>query len=703
MEGTNRTVRLLRGLSLALLIAVLVPPVAAAAKPRTIKVAWGTNLPELTYGSSVAISPTGVPWFGASDTSGPLLAHVDSGQLSVDYLHGEKRTHRTTKTTALQFDSEGNLWFVESDGDKAAITRRAPDGTLTEFSSPGDVSNSLAIGPGGEVWFARDRKRRPQVGFITPTGAMAQFRLPSGTSVSSLVTGPDGAIWFVDEPSGEIGRITSSGKRRLFRLGRGVRPRQIVAGPDGSLWFSENARRGRNGEWSDRIGRITTSGKVTQFPIPFGHRTETLAADRRGAIWFSTDEGELSSISTSGSVGAHGCIHYSCRKPIVSLAVAPDGSLWFAAAHVPETCLECGGGTAIILANMGAAIGQIPAGALSSGRARRIEGVWTRTLEERHRGTSVAIGPEGIAWFGVSAQEETDLGHVASGQLSVQKLTEAEGWGSTESLLFDPQGNLWFTRSNEDGASIDRRAPDGTIADFRLPGPQPARSLAIGADGNLWFARAGYPSRSSAVGWMTPTGAVTEFPLASGTDPSSIVVAPDGSAWLTEPGTGQIGRATATGELQQLPPGTEVTPHQIVVGPDGALWFSENGEPGPDRTSNDRLGRITTNGEVTQFPIPFGGETGALAVDPRGFVWFATGAREISSIAPDGTLGGRGCLESCETRIKSITATPGGAVWFTLGTLDCSGCGGGAVLMAQNTGTTVGRIPPGALRPAAEQ
>jgi len=334
---------------------------SASSKPRIIDPVWGTSLPELTYGTSVALAPDGVPWFGVENSSGPLLVSIEEDQLSLDYLHGEKRESPISTTSELRFDAEGNLWFVKRHGRGAeTIVRRALDGSLTEFSVPADDwVNSLAVGPGGEAWFAIGGKQR-QFGFITPAGAITRIPLPAAVLPWSLVAGPEGAIWFIGAHT-DIGRITSDGAVRLFSLGARVVPRELVVGSDGALWFSENGRRGRDGVRTARIGRVTTRGKVTQFAIPFGHRTEKLAATPQGQIWFSTDEGELSSISTSGAIGPHGCIHFSCRKPIVALAAGPDGSVWFASAHVFESCGECGGGAQLMLDNMGAPVGHISA------------------------------------------------------------------------------------------------------------------------------------------------------------------------------------------------------------------------------------------------------------------------------------------------------------------------------------------------------
>jgi streptogramin lyase len=355
-----------RTLIAALALAALSPATGVAAqKPApVIKGASTSTLPEEVHGVSVAIAPDGVPWFGLTVQRGGLsLAHSKSGKLEIDALAEEGAY---AETTAPQFDSAGALWFAANTEGSQALARRSPDGTVTEFPLPqGEPVTALTFGPEGDVWFARSgygENEEAQLGRMTTTGAVTQFPLEAGAGPTSITNGPDGALWFNEERKGKIGRITPSGEVQLFELGTTVEPRQIVVGSEGALWFSENGQTRRYGRVSDRIGRITTSGEVTQFPVPFGTGTSKLAADPRGVVWFATEEGELSSISPSGSVGARGCVH-ECGEPIKGLALRADGSLWFAAAH--EYCERCGGGSDLIAEHYGTKVGRVPGGALA--------------------------------------------------------------------------------------------------------------------------------------------------------------------------------------------------------------------------------------------------------------------------------------------------------------------------------------------------
>jgi virginiamycin B lyase len=370
MQGTNRTIArrlLLPLLAAALLIAALVPAASGAAtgQPQKIKGAWSQSFPEEIHGTSVAIAPDGDAWFGISTgEKGPQLAHAHAGKLEVEPLGAEATGYAATD--AVRFDSGGSLWFVSESKNPAAIVRRDPNGTVTEFPLPkGSPVNDMTFGPEGDIWFVRGGyggETEAAVGRMTPAGEVTQFPLEAGARPTSIALGPDGALWFSEELKGKIGRITTGGEIQLFDLPPAAQPRQIIAGPDGALWFAENGQARKYGKISDRIGRITTDGQVSEFPVPFGGGTSHLALDPNGVIWFTTDGGEFSSIAPNGNVGARGCVG-SCGDPIVGLTLAPDGALWFAAAHA--ACLMCGGGSALMLGRSGTSVGEIPSGALA--------------------------------------------------------------------------------------------------------------------------------------------------------------------------------------------------------------------------------------------------------------------------------------------------------------------------------------------------
>ena len=95
-----------------------------------------------------------------------------------------------------------------------------------------------------------------------PQATVTEFQLPhAGSRPYTIVTGPDGNLWFTESDRGTIGRITPSGTITEFPLEEQESgPYGITVGADGNLWFTER--------FANQIGKITTSGTITEYPVP---------------------------------------------------------------------------------------------------------------------------------------------------------------------------------------------------------------------------------------------------------------------------------------------------------------------------------------------------------------------------------------------------------------------------------------------------
>jgi virginiamycin B lyase len=70
-----------------------------------------------------------------------------------------------------------------------------------------------------------------------------------------------------------------------YALPKGSGPQTIVSGPDGALWFTETS--------GDEIGRITTTGVITQFAVPTASSQPFgIAVDSDGDLWFTEQSGD---------------------------------------------------------------------------------------------------------------------------------------------------------------------------------------------------------------------------------------------------------------------------------------------------------------------------------------------------------------------------------------------------------------------------
>jgi streptogramin lyase len=269
-----------------------------------------------------------------------------------------------------------------------------------------------------------------------------------------------------------------------------------------------------------------------------------------------------------------------------------------------------------------------------------------------------------------------------------------------ESIVAGPDGNLWFTESDQ--RAIGRITTGGGITEFVLPDNALPNAITSGPGGSLWFTAI---TQSDSIGRITPNGEVTFFPLPvdpglpplSSPNPRGITAGPDGNLWFVEQGSNKIGRMTTDGTVTEYAIPTafsEAT--DIVAGPDGNLWFTE--------ANKDKIGRITPAGVISEFAAPMGSRpraitsgpdarlyavgvkvlviepsTGAVSlfrnlggdditVGPDGNIWWIAGGGMCTAYyAKPGTTGGggfaRGPLGTCNPR--GITAGPDGRLWFT--------------------------------------
>jgi virginiamycin B lyase len=218
----------------------------------------------------------------------------------------------------------GTVWLTGPSG----IGRVSPGGSLKVFSFPqaSDAPAAITAGPDGNMWFivgifsegpVDTDKFGNKIGRITPQGRVTIFHLPKPNGFpSAIAAGPDGNLWFTAPRTNKIGRITPTGKVTEFSLPTSnSEPTSIVVGPDGNLWFTE----------ASGIGRITKQGSITEFPVT-DVASSSLVAGSADRLWFLEGTG-IGTITPEGSVAdfplpAH-------IGSITSLAIGPDGNLWF--------------------------------------------------------------------------------------------------------------------------------------------------------------------------------------------------------------------------------------------------------------------------------------------------------------------------------------------------------------------------------------
>lgn len=238
-------------------------------------------------------------------------------------------------------DADGGVWFTE--GDNNAISRLAPDGTVTAhpLPTPHSEPSSLALGPYGNIWFvamdtakigrlgldgriveyattdghpslvAVDRAGEAwftqmagnedggshaglegqgiaKIGRIDGKGQMHSYPTPEGWPTSVAFDGQDRA-WVtllvpgVGEvpPKGHLARLGRNGNWTLAGSWVGSCPGNMIRTPDGGLAYSDHCR--------GVLGRVSPKGESSVQDLPVGTYIQQMSATADGTLWFTGD------------------------------------------------------------------------------------------------------------------------------------------------------------------------------------------------------------------------------------------------------------------------------------------------------------------------------------------------------------------------------------------------------------------------------
>jgi streptogramin lyase len=213
---------------------------------------------------------------------------------------------------------DGNLWFVESAGNRVA--KMTPSGVFTEYEipTPNSLPLGIAAGPDGNVWFTE--RYGNKVAKVTGAGIITEYPLPN-SGPWGIVAGPDGNLWVAELEGHKVAKVTTSGAITEYSTPTALSgPFEIAVGPDGNLWFTEHH--------ANKVAKVTTSGVFTEYPISLNYSgVSVIAAGPDGNLWFGADNMQsVAKITTGGVVTT-----YPIPGPrVLGMATGPDGNLWLA-------------------------------------------------------------------------------------------------------------------------------------------------------------------------------------------------------------------------------------------------------------------------------------------------------------------------------------------------------------------------------------
>jgi streptogramin lyase len=301
---------------------------------------------------------------------------------------------------------DGNLWIADSNdnpqftsppspdvNDHRKVERMTTSGVVTGYSVVGGGCcadpSSMVPGPDGAMWFTESTTGANAIGKVTTGGVVSEYGGLSTASQPTAITSAGGALWFTESHAGgKIGRITTGGSVSEYSVivagvaSTGFVPYGITTGPDGNLWFTLQS----SDTTPTYVGVMDTNGamlasiKVSSTGVGLAGIAPDAA---NNAVWFTEQSGHAIGKIDVSTKTITAVVGDGLGGP-TSITKGPDGLLYFV-----ET--------------LNSSIGRFdpasPPGSVSTHFLTPIHTPTTRPFSSGAPPTGITVGPDGNIWF----------------------------------------------------------------------------------------------------------------------------------------------------------------------------------------------------------------------------------------------------------------------------------------------------------------
>lgn len=143
-------------------------------------------------------------------------------------------------TRTITVGGDGRLWHDLGEPSQIGALSTSGVATRIALSEPVEVEG-LVAGPGGVIWFeGRDNR----LGTISAGGSVTLVK-SAANWIDRPALGPDGNLWALAYNTGRasgVARVSPTGKVMFYEVGNVT---SLVTGPDGNLWFTDSRAAGR--------------------------------------------------------------------------------------------------------------------------------------------------------------------------------------------------------------------------------------------------------------------------------------------------------------------------------------------------------------------------------------------------------------------------------------------------------------------------
>ncbi len=289
---------------------------------------------------------------------------------------------------------------------------------------------------------------------------MCIFAGPAGNTSSIKIGSGLNYLWYGSSSLNDVVRSTTVDATKECTIPTGgVSPFAFALGPDKRMWFTEF-----NG---GNVGAVTNACKITEYPLGFSPvQSNDIKLGSDNNLWVATDHNGIARITPEGGVTLIPLTDSNDAQP-TSLALGPDGDMWFLEANGP--CFQGQNYTNI---------GKItPSGTVTEYKVK-LHG----------NGFGIAAGPDGRIWFadpGGCDGFTSRIGAITTSGTGLHYYTKGLP-PFVDTIINGGDGNLYFgTFTNQ----IGRITTKGVATVWNLP-PSPqfaVLGMTIGPDNNIWF------------------------------------------------------------------------------------------------------------------------------------------------------------------------------------------------------------------------
>jgi streptogramin lyase len=223
-------------------------------------------------------------------------------------------------------DRNGDLWFTNARS-LQVIVRATLGATLhlTPFSLSDEAYGGIILGGDGNIWFTEGS----HVGRLTPAGALKEYPTPQTMGASGLAWAPSGLVWFSTYNASYHSYVLTSLDPATASVEQYDVPTTssavaMLATSDGALWFELTGQR----DTLVRYDPATQQEAKFMAPRDFGGSPcpGSIAVAPDGSIWFATQR--LRGIRFDKRVVGGGFVRFDVKAHRFTAYASPHGYHW---------------------------------------------------------------------------------------------------------------------------------------------------------------------------------------------------------------------------------------------------------------------------------------------------------------------------------------------------------------------------------------